>query len=136
MIGAFLDRLHGQIDAAISGEDDEAGMGVDRLQLRKQLDGVSVVQPIVEDGGVGTAGPKGVLRRLAGLGLLDLIAFGLEEAPQSEADGALVVDEKDLVLGQAALCAFGLWAAERRQSIYSRPTSLNASRPACASTAI
>lgn len=97
LLGAFLDRRDGQLDAGVRGEDDHGDGGVDGLELRQQVEGRAVAQLVVEDDRVRPHAARlgegvGTVLRLA-----DVEAGRGEEAPDGHPDRLLVVDHQHAV---------------------------------------
>ena len=99
LVGALLDRAHGQVDRGVPGEHHHRQRRVDLAQARQEVEGRSVGQHVVEDDRVGVPVAHEPLGRGDGLRLLDLEALALEEVPDPEADPGLVVDDQDLRQG-------------------------------------
>ena len=93
MIGTELDGLHGEIDGAMPGENDDRQLGVVCLEVGDDVDGDAVRKFVVEDGRIGL--PLGHLppRAAQVAGLDHLQAAALEVITHGEAERGLVIDQ-------------------------------------------
>ena len=101
LVGAFLHRAHREVDRRVAGQHH------DGQRSRRSRGSAAAARARCRRAACGRARPRpggssrtALLRRGAGVGLLDLEALALEEVADPEADPGLVVDDQDL--GQAA----------------------------------
>ena len=96
LVGALLDRAHGQVDRRVAGQHHDRQRGLEVLDLPDQVERGAVGQQVVEHHRVRPAFAQRLLGGRQGVGLVDLEARGLEEGPHAEADAGFVVDDQDL----------------------------------------
>jgi len=107
ILGALLDSRHGRLDAAVSGEQDDRGLGAHALQALQDLQAVAVGELQVKEDHLGLLRLGRLDRAGTAVRLAGAVALALQEVPEALPDGRLVVNDQD-----------GGWHGTRAAAVY------------------
>src|SRR5450830_644916 len=78
-------------------EDDHGDGGIERAELRQQIERVAVIQAVVQDGDVGAPRTEGFVSLRTGFGFLNLETVGFQEVANGKTDRGFVVEKENPV---------------------------------------